>query len=81
MPKQVIPIRRNSVPPYEEVADLEFDLWLATAFRGGSPEEALLSAVRRLRRKTTAGLFFVPKHKSNLHPFPATILSQSGVST
>ena len=74
MPKQntrVIPIRRDILASDEdrEVADLAHNLWLATGFRGGTPEEALLTAVRTVRGKASAGLFVVSKRKSNLHPF------------
>jgi hypothetical protein len=65
MPKQVIPIRRDSLGSVEsqEVADLAFDLWLATGFRG-SPEEELFNVVRQLKRKTTVGLFLVPRRRA-----------------
>jgi hypothetical protein len=76
MPKQnprVIPIRRDILASGEDrdAVDLAFKLWLARGFRDGSPEEDLFTAVRQLRRITTAGLFLVPKRKSNLYPLPA----------
>ena len=71
--QNVIPIRRDILASDEdrEVADLAFDIWLSNGFRGGSPEEALMTAVRQSRTKTTAGLSLVPKRKSAPHPFPA----------
>ena len=68
----VIPIRRDILASDEDraVADLAFDIWLSNGFRGGSPEEALMKALRHSRTKT-AGLFLVPKRKSNPHPFRA----------
>jgi hypothetical protein len=73
MPKpglNVVPIRRDALAPDTEikVADLAYDPWLANGFRGGSPVEALFAGVRQLRRRTTAGLFLVPKHKFNRSP-------------
>ncbi len=70
---KVIPIRRDILASDEDraVADLAYDIWLSNGFRGGSPEEALMTAVRRSRTRTTAGLFLVPKRKSDAHPFPA----------
>jgi hypothetical protein len=72
---RVIPIRRDILASDEvlEVADLAYDVWLSNGFRGGSPEEALVIAVRQLNRKMPAGLFLVPKRKSNLCP-PTPIL-------
>ncbi len=69
---RVIRIRRDIVASDEDraVADVAFDIWLSNGFRGGSPEEALMRALRQSRTKT-AGLFLVPKRKSNSHPFPA----------
>ena len=43
------------------MTDVAFELWLAYGFRGGSPEEALFTAVRQLRRRTEGGLFLVPR--------------------
>ena len=70
---KVIPIRRDILASDEdwELADLAYDIWLSNGFRGGSPEEALMTAVRQSRTKTTAGLFLVSKGKSNPHRFPA----------
>jgi hypothetical protein len=53
----VIPIRQD-VPVSEtdrEVVDLAYNLWLARGFRGGSPEEDLLAAVREIRGKAFGG--------------------------
>ena len=71
--KNVIPIRRDSLASDEDrdVADLAFDIWLSNGFRGGSPEEALMTAVQQSRARTTAGLSLVPKRRSGPHPFPA----------
>ena len=70
---KVIPMRRDILASDEDraVADLAYDIWLSNGFRGGSPEEALVTAVRQSRTRTTAGLFLVPKRKSDAHPFPA----------
>ena len=70
--QNVIPIRRDILASDEdrEVADLAFDIWLSNGFRGGSPEEALMTAVRQSRTKTMAGLSLVRKRKSAPHPFP-----------
>ena len=71
--QNVIPIRRDILASDEdrEVADLAFDIWLSNGFRGGSPEEALMIAVRQSRTRMTAGLSLVSKRKSTRHPFPA----------
>lgn len=53
----VIPIRQD-IPRSQtdrEVVDLAYDLWLARGFRGGSPEEDLLTAVREVKGKTFGG--------------------------
>jgi hypothetical protein len=57
---KVVPIRPAILASDEvcEVADLAFNLWFANRFRDLTPEEALFTAVRQLR-KTTAGLFLV----------------------
>jgi hypothetical protein len=54
--KKVSPIRRDILASDEdrEVADLAYDIWLSNGFRGGSPEEALMTAVRQSRTKTAA---------------------------
>jgi hypothetical protein len=71
-PQKVIPIRRDILASDEDrdVADMAFDIWLSNGFRGGSPEEALMTAVRQSRTKA-AGLSLVPRRKSNPHPLPA----------
>jgi hypothetical protein len=70
--QNAIPIRRDILASDKdrEVADLAFDIWLSNGFRGGTPEEALLTAVRQSRTKTTAGLSLVHKRRSAPHPFP-----------
>jgi len=77
VPKQhtnVTPIRPDIIASTaSEVADIAFDLWLARAFRGGSPEEDLLRAVNEVRRKPPVGLFLLSKRKvpgSAVYPFP-----------
>ena len=69
---EVVPIRRDILASDEgrAVADLAYDMWLSNGFRGGSPEEALMTALRQSRTRTTAGPFLVPKRKSDAHPFP-----------
>ena len=71
--RNVIPIQRDILASDEdrEVADLAFDIWLSNGFRGGSPEEALMTAVRQSRTRTTAGLSLVSKRRSAPHLFPA----------
>ncbi len=44
-----------------KVADLAYALWLRWNFRGGSPEEALFTAMRAVKENTPAGLFLVPR--------------------
>ena len=66
MPNQstkVISIRRDILASDDarEVADHAFSLWLEKGFWGGSPEEALFTAVRQMRPTTTTRLFLVPK--------------------
>jgi len=65
-----IPIRRRSPVSHadELVADFAFTLWLSSAFRGGLPEDALLTAVRTLGGKTSPGLFLVPQRRANPCP-------------
>jgi hypothetical protein len=63
MPSQsiaVISIRRDS-DRNDDVVDLAYTLWLTSGFRNSSPEEDLLTALRKLRAKMSAGLFLVPK--------------------
>jgi hypothetical protein len=59
----VIPIRQGLLlsDRDREVADVAYDLWLVGAFRGGSPQEALLTAMRKVRGKSSTDLFVVPK--------------------
>ena len=38
-----------------DVVDLAYDLWLARGFRGGSPEEDLLDAVRQVKGQSFGG--------------------------
>lgn len=71
MPKvTVIPIRREA--PLSDadraVADYAYNLWLSSAFRGGSPEKALLTATQLLSGATPARLFVVPKRGVNVYP-------------
>jgi hypothetical protein len=54
VPKQraaVVPARQGALvsDSDREVVDLAYDLWLARGFRGGSPEEDLLAAVRQVK--------------------------------
>lgn len=53
----VIPIRQHILvsEPDWEIVDLAYDLWLARGFRGGSPEEDLLAAVRQINGKEFGG--------------------------
>jgi hypothetical protein len=76
MPKrnrEVIPITRDPIVPDtdREVVDLAYDLWLARSFRGGSPEEDLLIALREVRGKRSAVLFLVPERERSLPPLVA----------
>jgi hypothetical protein len=65
----MMPIRRNTPvrDVDESVADFAFNLWLASGFRGGSPEKALLTALQMLMGTSPARLFLVPKHRVNVH--------------
>jgi hypothetical protein len=72
-PSRVTPIRRDIVlsDAGQQVADVAFDLWVSSAFRGCSPEEALLTAmtaVRMVKGKPSPGLFLAPKRKHDVHP-------------
>ena len=62
----VVPIRRGALASdvVRQVAELAFDLWLANGLRGYPPEEALFTAVRRLRRRTEGSLFLVSQRIS-----------------
>jgi len=62
---RVIPIRRGGLLSEADhlIADVAFSLWLSSAFRGGSPEAALMTALRMLGEETSRGLFLVPKRK------------------
>jgi hypothetical protein len=76
MPTQgagVFPIRRGSLKSDagREVAEFAYNLWLARGFRGGSPEEDLITAMREGSGEAPGGLFLVPKRKPNLYQFPA----------
>jgi hypothetical protein len=53
----VIPIRQEILVSGtdRDVVDLAYSLWLARGFRGGSPEEDLLAAVREIRGKAFGG--------------------------
>jgi hypothetical protein len=53
----VIPIRQEILVSGtdRDVVDLAYSLWLARGFRGGSPEEDLLTAVREIRGKAFGG--------------------------
>ena len=72
----VISIRRDTLVSKadQEAVDLAYNRWLARGFRGGSPEEDLLNALRIVKGNTSAGLFPVPKRNLMgrvLHPFDA----------
>jgi hypothetical protein len=76
---RVIPIRRDILASdaYPQILDLTFRLWLETNVEVSPHEEDLVAAVRESKRTTKAGLFLVPKRKSNLHPFLAARLHLS----
>jgi hypothetical protein len=70
---RVMPRRRDILASDEdrEVAELAYHIWLESGFQGGSPEEALASAMQQLGRKNTTGLFVVPKRqpvRRNIYP-------------
>jgi hypothetical protein len=69
--KNVIPIRPDirASAADRAVEDLAYQLWLERAFRGGSPEEDLLTALQMLRGRKSAVLFLVPARQSSLPPF------------
>ena len=56
----------------QEVADYAYYLWLARGFRGGSPEDDLFTAWRKLRGETPVRLFLMPERKSDLYRRVAT---------
>jgi hypothetical protein len=60
---KVFPIRQDILgsDAVRQVVDYAYDLWLSSAFRGCSPEGALLAALQMMREKTSAGLFLVTK--------------------
>jgi hypothetical protein len=45
------------------VAALAYNLWLSSAFRGNSPEQALFAALQMVKSKEPARLFVVPKRE------------------
>jgi hypothetical protein len=53
----VIPIRQDILVSGTdwEVVDLAYNRWLDRGFRGGSPEEDLLAAVREIRGRAFGG--------------------------
>lgn len=59
---RVIPIRSTTESNAAgAIADLAFDLWVSAAFRGATPEEALVTAKRMLAPKKRPALFLVPR--------------------
>jgi hypothetical protein len=69
----VITIRRDCLLSDVDlqIVDLAFSLWLARGFRGGSPQDDLLNASRRVKGSTSSGLFLVPKKQfrgRNVYP-------------
>lgn len=70
MPNQtgkVIPIRQDILgsDAVQQIVEHAYNLWLASAFRGCSPEGALLAALQMMREKTSAGLFLVSKAENH----------------
>ena len=68
MPNQnlrIISIQRNSLVSEADktVADLAYKLWLSSAFRGKSPEQALLAALEIVKGKAPARLLVLPKRE------------------
>jgi hypothetical protein len=59
----VVPIQRGILRSEVDktVAELAYNLWLSSAFRGNSPEQALIAALQMVRAKGPARLFVVPK--------------------
>jgi hypothetical protein len=68
---KVVPIRKDTTVAEtdQELVDFAYNLWLARGFRGGSPEEDLLNAVRELRGRTSARPFLVRK-RNDPHSSP-----------
>ena len=61
----VTPIPRNDALSEVDttVAGLAYNLWLSSAFRGNSPEQALIAALQMIKEKAPARLFLVPKRE------------------
>jgi hypothetical protein len=59
---RVIPSGKTSLgfAAVKEVVELACSLWLSSAFRGGSPEGALFTALEMMREKTSAVVFMIP---------------------
>lgn len=61
----------------EVVADLAFRLWVSSAFYGGSPEAALVAAVRMVKRRSLAGLFLGQNTKPSDYSVEAPVVWRS----
>jgi hypothetical protein len=62
---RVMPIQRD-LPisdPDKTLAGLAYNLWLSSAFRGDSPEQALLAALQMIKAKAPAKLLVLPKRE------------------
>ncbi len=62
----------------QQFVDLAYGLWLARAFRSSSPQDELLTAVRRVKGSTSSRLFLVSKStsvRSNTYPITALRLN------
>ena len=62
---RVIPIRETTRQSGADdlVADFAYTLWISSAFRGNSPEDALLAAWQVVRGRTSGNLFLVPERR------------------
>jgi hypothetical protein len=65
----VTPIRRDihASAIDRRVADFAYSLWLTSAFRGDSPEEALATAMHVMKEKESTGIHLVRKRSSVPH--------------
>lgn len=66
----VIPMQRktHASETDELVADVAYTLWCSSHFRGGTPEQAFMAALRMVKGKFSGGPFLVCRRKQNVPP-------------